>query len=192
MNVPGSLSITEKSTRTSSALAESYLSCIAVGVLAGVAVAELQTPLHWPGHKVVFWMIPVLASRIAARARAGATAGASAAAATTFALGGRLAGGVWLMPLVILAGALLDLAAQWVDRRAGSVRWWMPIFGLAGLAGNLVCFIKRLFDFAPAAFDRSGNFQELLSVAGSYAVFGLVAGLLGAGIGYAIRNSLRD
>jgi hypothetical protein len=189
MNMPGSLSIGKNPTRWNSALPEQVLSCAAVGVLAGVAVTFAQTPLHWPGHKAVFWIAPILAARLATRSRAGATIGASTTALTTFALGGRLAGGVLLMPLVIIAGVLLDWAAQVGQHRQLSAWRLIPWLALAGTAANLICFLKRLFDPAVGVFLSSGNLLDLLSAAGSYAIFGFLAGLIGAAAGSLIGNN---
>jgi hypothetical protein len=154
----------------------------AVGVLSGVVVTFARTPLHWPGHKVIFWMAPILASRMATRTRAGATVGASAASLTAFVLGGRLAGGAAMMPLVMVAGAVMDAAVQATERRNLPVWRQVMFLGLAGMAGNLICFVKRLFDPMGAYFS-TGNFSDMLTMAASHAIFGFLAGLIGAGAG---------
>jgi len=157
----------------------------AVGVLAGIAVAYARTPLQMPGHKVLWWMIPVLASRILNPVRAGATTGAFATAIITLSLGGRIAGGMIMTPLIIVAGIVLDLAANFNERHNLSVWRRLLFFALAGAAGNLLCFIKRLFD-PMGAFFSAANQLDLLRAAGSYAIFGFFAGLLGGVIAFGL------
>ncbi|HEX5244914.1 MAG TPA: hypothetical protein VFW23_16775, partial [Tepidisphaeraceae bacterium] len=143
---PGFLSIRSEAGPWNKARLESYLAICAVGVLAGIAVAYGRMPLHLPGHKALLWMAPVLACRLVARQSAAASVGASATLATALLLGGRLAGGITAMPLVIIAGILLDLFAANVERN--HVVGWrsLVILTLAGCAANLLCCLKRVFD----------------------------------------------
>ncbi|HZL37443.1 MAG TPA: hypothetical protein VFC78_19150 [Tepidisphaeraceae bacterium] len=156
----------------------------ALGVLAGIAVAYARMPLHLPGHKVMSWMPVLLAGRLLTGARAGAATGTLLTILTTLALGGRLAGGVLLLPMVILAGVLLDCAAVFIERR--KVPPWRALFflALAGAAGNLACFVKRLAGPDGAIFSNAGA-HALIAAAGSYALFGFLAGLSGAAVGLA-------
>jgi hypothetical protein len=184
----GYLSIEKRAVRWSRADANAYLAIAAIGVLAGVAVAFARTPLQMPGHKVLYWMIPVLAARLRTGARAGATAGALSAAATTLSLGGRIGGGgVIMMPMVVLAGVILDWAVESNERENPPLWRCLLFLSLAGAAANLACFVKRIFEPSGAVFSV-GNLEDMLYVAGSYAFFGFVAGLLGALAGRAILS----
>ena len=90
-----------------------------------------------------------------------------------------------MMPLVVLAGVVLDAAIQTGERRH-LARWQQVLLlALAGTVGNLICFVKRLFD-PLGAFFSVGNFNDMLTAAGSHALFGFLAGLLGAGAGFAL------
>ncbi|MGB2986848.1 MAG: hypothetical protein WBE26_13330 [Phycisphaerae bacterium] len=155
----------------------------AVGVLAGLFMAHVRLHLGLPGHKALFWMIPVIAARLAFRSPAGATIGALAASFTTLGIGGHLAGGLAHLPLVGLAGIMLDVTIGLAERRALAVGWMIPLLGCAGLLANLVCFLKRVFP--PSSFKLhvfwgySGPWGSLVS----YAFFGLLAGLIGATLG---------
>ena len=184
MNVPGSLSTEKNRAPWNSALLDAYLSVIAVGILAGIVVAYARTPLHLPGHKAIFWIAPVLAMRLVTRAPAGASAGALATALTALSLGGRIAGGFVMAPLILLAGLILDLAVQLTERRNLTGWKWLLVLASAGLAGNLICFIKRLLD-PLGAFFSTGNIDDLLLAGALHATFGLMAGLIGAFAGRA-------
>ncbi len=185
MNAPGSLSTEKNRALWNSAALDEYLAVVAVGILAGIAVAYARTPLHLPGHKALFWMAPVLAARLVTHARAGASAGALATALTTLSLGGRISGGFMMAPLIILAGLVLDMAVQFAEHRKLAGWKWLLVLASAGLAGNLICFIKRLLD-PVGAFFSTGNIDDLLLAAGLHATFGFIAGLIGAAAGYAL------
>jgi hypothetical protein len=161
----------------SKAQAEAYLAMAAVGAIAGVVVAFAQTPLHWPGHKILFWLTPVLASRLVFKARAGASVGSSATVATTLLLGGRLAGGFAMMPLVILGGIVLDLAVLQSQRVQSSPAKLLLLVSAATAVG-LMCFIKRFFE-PVGGFFSAGNLNDLAFAGLSWAFFGFLAGLLG-------------
>ena len=188
MSMHGSLSIEKRSIRWSRADLDAYLMAASVGVLAGLAVSFLRTPLHLPGHKVLLWMTPILAARLATRARGGATAGVLLLVVTTLLLGGQLGGGALMMPLVVVAGIALDAAAGWIERN--HVAFWRVILLLAaaGVAGNLICFIKRLFEPVGEIFS-TGNLSDLVYAGASHAAFGLVAGICGAICGWAILKT---
>ena len=187
MNVPGSLSTGRSRASWNSAVLDGYLSVVAVGILAGIGVAFARTPVHLPGHKVIFWMAPVLAARLVTRSRAGASAGALATALTTLSLGGRIAGGIVMAPLIVLAGVVLDLAVQMTERRKFAGWKCLLVVASAGLAGNLICFVKRLLD-PMGAFFSAGNIDDLFLAGGLHAIFGIVAGLSGALVGYGLRK----
>jgi hypothetical protein len=187
MNMLGSLSIERNRVHWSRSLSDGYLSVIAIGILTGIVVAYARTPMHWPGHKAILWMAPVLAARLVTRTGAGASVGSLATALTTLSIGGRIAGGIVMMPLIILAGVVLDMGVQFCERRKFSVWKCVLFLAFAALAGNLICFIKRLFD-PMGAFFSAGNIEDLFIAGGLHALFGFLAGLLGATAGYALLN----
>jgi hypothetical protein len=155
------------------------LASLAVGVLAGLLVAHLRLHLRLPGHKMLFWMTPIVAGRLLLGHPLGATAGASAAALTALAMGGHLAGGILFLPLVVLAGGLLDAAAALAQRRRLGPWPRAALLASAALGGGLICAAKRLL--APA-----GNWHVVLGIGDPaasvmcYAAFSLAAGLAGA------------
>jgi hypothetical protein len=99
---------------------------------------------------------------------------------TTFGLGGHLAGGPLGLPLILVACAFLDGVIHVLECRKVSAWRQVPILGLAALFANLICLGKRLA--LPAGLgvhlllDESGFWFR----SGSYALFGLVAGLIAA------------
>ena len=155
--------------------------CVALGVIAGLLVASVRLNLGLPGHKALFWMPAIIVARMMGRCRVGATAGAAATSFTTFALGGNLAGGPMGLPLIIVAGAFLDLVIGALERRKVPVWLHVPVIGAAAMLANLICLTRRLL--LPAGFgahlllDTSGFWFQFCS----YALFGLAAGLI-AGI----------
>lgn len=188
MSMPGSPSIEKNPVRWNSSLSGSYESMAAIGVLAGIAVALTRMPIHLPGHKILLWVIPVLAARIVTRSHFGASIGALTTAITALCLGGRPGGGIALLPLIIPAGAVLDAAAQFVHRRYFAVWQRIPILGSAGLIANMICFLKRLFDPA-GQLHSAANVNDLLIAASSHAFCGFLAGILGATAGYALLTA---
>jgi len=158
--------------------------------LAGLAAGSVRLGLGLPGHKAVMWMAPLVAARLIFRSPIGGSAGVLAASLGTMAAGGQMAGAAMHLPVVVLAGGVLDVAVHFIQRcRLGAV-WAIPLMGLAGLAANLVMLGKRLL--APSFqvhhfFWTSGLAARCLS----YAAFGLAAGLAGAGVGWAIARRRR-
>ncbi len=152
---------------------------ISVGILAGLFLAHFRLGLGMPGHKALFWLMPVIAARLLRPHVIGAAAGACTAAVTSMAFGGNLAGGVLFIPLVAIAGGLIDVIMLWNSRLKLSPWLLIPLLGVGGMSANLICAIKRIL--APQF-----NQHQLLGLSGipaqivSYAIFGLLAGLAGA------------
>ena len=169
--MPGSLSIAKNPTRWTRTDADAYLTCIAVGILAGIAAAFIRTPLHLPGHKALFWITPALAFRLRTRARLGATLSSTATILTTCLLGGNLGGGWSLLPLISLAGLLLDLSANFAEQKHLSLKLALHLFAAAGLLANTLVFLKHLTD--PHTTPLSLETMWL-----SHALFGLLAAAL--------------
>lgn len=89
------------------------------------------------------------------------------------------------MPLVILAGLILDVTASAALRRP--IAKWRALLLLSSgaAAGNLVCFVKRLFESVGPFFSTS-NIQDLRWAVMSYVLFGFLAGATGAAVAYAV------
>lgn len=174
---------------TAEAVAALLATC-GVGLLAGLAAGGVRLGLGLPGHKALMWMAPLVAARLVFRSPVGGSAGALAAALGTMAVGGNLAGAGMHLPVAVLAGGVLDVAVHFIERRCLAAMWAIPLMGLAGLAANLVMLGKRLL--VPSL--RLHHFLWTSGLAArclSYAVFGLAAGLLGAGLGWVILRRRR-
>jgi len=151
----------------------------AVGVMAGVVLAHVRLHLGVPGYRALLWLTPVLLARLVSGCPIGATAGATAAACTSLALGGNLAGGLLFLPLVAVAGAVGD-AAVLLAGRLGLGPWTqIPVIGVAGMAANGLCAIKRLL-VPVGRYHVFFGVGEPWSRLVSYGAFGLAAGLIGA------------
>lgn len=164
------------------------LASAVVGIVAGLLMAHVRLHLGLAGHKALFWMIPIIAARLAIRCPAGATTGALAAAVASLGFGGYFAGGVAYLPLAGVAGILLDFTVGFAERHRLAALWTIPLVCGAGLLANLVCFVKH---FVPPASLKPHLFLGLSGPWGSlvsYAVFGLLAGLIGATVGCAARR----
>lgn len=157
-----------------------------VGVLAGLFMAHVKLGLGLPGHKQFIWMIPVIIARITGKGKFGTTAGSLSAAFTTLAWGGNLAGGAFLLPLIGVAGIVLDTTIIFIENHKIPPLLAIPFITFTGIFANLICFIKR---FAAPAGGHSHNFLGIASPLFdilSYAFFGLLAGLVGSVIAYSI------
>jgi hypothetical protein len=172
------------------ALADSvgaFLAVCAIGVLAGVAGAHLRLHLGLAGHKAVLLMAPVVAARFVFRSMAGATGGMAAAALASMAAGGQVTAESTHLPFAAAAGCALDAAIGLAERRQLAAPWVLALAGAAGLAANLVLLAERLL----TPLLQSHAFLGVSGLGGralSYALFGLLAGLTGAGIGQVIRR----
>jgi hypothetical protein len=162
----------------------------AVGLLAGLAAGGVRLGLGLPGHKALVWMAPLIAARLILRSPVGGSAGALAASLGTMAAGGHLAGAAMHLPVAVMAGGVLDVAVHLIRRCRPGTAWAIPLMGLAGLAANLVMLGKRLL--VPSF--RLHHFLWTSGLAArclSYAAFGLAAGLVGAGVGWAVARRRR-
>jgi len=169
---------------TAEAVAALLATC-AVAFLAGLVAGAVRLGLGLPGHKALVWMAPLVAARLMLRSPVGGSAGALTASLGTMAVGGHLAGAAMHLPVAVLAGGVLDVAVHVVERRRLGAAWAIPLMGLAGLAANLVMLGKRLL--VPTFHIHHFLWTSGLAARSlSYAVFGLAAGLVGAGIGWAI------
>jgi len=154
------------------------LASISVGVIAGMLMVHVKLHLGISGHKGLFWITPVLVTRLLGRCKAGSTAGALAAAATCLGLGGHLGGGLLGLPLIALVGMIWDVVLHQIERHPLPWCLMIPVISLLGAGGNLVVLGKRLLAPPGASpthiFGLSGFGFDVVS----YAVCGLVAGFL--------------
>lgn len=188
----GFLLTERKVSRCSSILKSRQLRMLAVsasvGVIAGLSIGNIRLNLGLPGHKVLFWMTPVIIARLLGRCKAGTTAGALSAAFTTLALGGHFAGGILGLPLIGFAGIILDVVISFLEKSEMPALLIIPIIGVTAMLASLVCLIKRLL--VPAGlsshfvFGVSGFWVKLIS----YAFFGLIAGLVAATLAFLINR----
>ncbi|MDD5458718.1 MAG: hypothetical protein PHF37_04950 [Phycisphaerae bacterium] len=69
-----------------------------------------------PGHKAFLWMTPVLIARLLNKCKIGTTAVGLAAALTTYSLGANLAGGLFGLPVIVIAAAILDWTVNFLEK----------------------------------------------------------------------------
>ena len=165
--------------------APGLLGCVGVGLLAGLLTAfmdSLHLHLGLPGHKVLFWMPPLIIARLVLRHPIGATAGAGATAIACLGCGANIAGGPAYVPLIVLAGSVLDAAAGLAERRRLSFWLVIPLLGAAGAAGAMLCAVKRLAEPLLKTHLLWSLIPDPAASVIIYAFFGLLAGLLGAAI----------
>jgi len=168
------------------ALAREALVAGGLGLLAAALHVFARMRLGIPGHSALLWLTPVLAAR-----RLGRTGVTGTLAATTAAAGMAAFGGFGLRwPLFLefgtfwLVGPVLDLAALAL-RRGGkrpSGGLSAPAMLLLGLAANWAHLALKVFHgvirlHAP----RLGLAPRLYEVV-TYAVFGVIAGVLAYGL----------
>jgi hypothetical protein len=153
---------------------------LSVGVLAGCLAAYLRFHLGLPGHKALLWMTPVIAARLFGRCRVGATAGALTAAFVSLGAGGSLAGGLPGLPLVGLAGALIDATVVQLEKRKTGALTAIVVVAFSAMVANLICCAKRLL--APAGVSPHDIFSSMSVLARplSYGLFGFLAGVIAA------------
>lgn len=179
--MPGSLSTAERVSIRSILRSEQFkmlLVSISVGVMSGLFISLVRLKLGMPGHKTFLWMTPVLIARLLGKCKVGTTAGASFAALTTYSMGANLAGGVIGMPIIVLAGVILDCAVNFAEKHRISGGRLILLLGFAGVVANLACLVKRMI--LPTGISP----HYILGVSGfwfrlfSYALFGLLSGIV--------------
>ncbi len=153
---------------------------ISVGVAAGIFIGGFRLHIGLPGHKALFWMPAVLIARLRGGCKAGTTAGALSAALTTHILGGNLAGGPTGLQMIALAGIIMDVLIDFLEKIRASAGLMILTIGLAGAAANLICLTKRMISpegISPHFIFGISAFWFKLS---SYAFFGLLSGVVAA------------
>lgn len=169
------------------------LICIGVGAVAGLGVTFVnRMGLHvgLTGHKVLFWMPMLIIARLVARHPLGATAGSAATGAVCLGFGTNLAGPPLYMPLIVLAGSVLDAAAGLSERKHLPVWLIIPLFGAAGMIGATLCAVKRLLSPSVKWHVLLGIPDPAASMI-SWAFFGLLAGLVGAAVATGVLRLVR-
>jgi hypothetical protein len=182
-------SVADRSTSLAAAGAPALLGCAAVGLLAGLMTAFIANlmdsaglHLQLPGHKVLFWMPPLIIARLLLGHPIGATAGAGATAIACLGCGAHLAGGAAFTPLIVLAGSVLDAAAALAERKHLAAWLVIPLLGAAGAGAATLCAVKRLLAPLLKTHLLFGAIPDPAASVLIYAFFGLLAGLLGAAI----------
>lgn len=117
---------------------------IAVGAMTGCFIAFVRLKLGMPGHKTFMWLTPVLIARLRGGCKIGTAAGGLAAAVSTYSLGANLAGGLIGMPLIVMAGLMLDWVINTLQNHKISGIRMIIALTLAGAAAGFICLIKRL------------------------------------------------
>ena len=161
------------------------------GVLAALAVAWVRLPIRFPGHAILYAVLP-MATGLAIVPRhgsgclmsIGAIAGALFAQATSF-------GSVQPAALVglLALGPAIDLG-----QRSNAVGWRIHArFAIAGLAANVLSWAARYgLAMAGIAGGTRGGGQGFLSfwplALLTFALCGAVAGLLSAAIWFRFRT----
>ena len=141
-------------------------------------IASFRLNLGMPGHKAFFWMTPILIARLQWKCKIGAMAGSLFAALTAYSLGANLAGGVIGMPLVVIAGLILDWAVSFLEKNNVSGIKMVLAVGFFGAFANIICLAKRMI--LPTGITP----HFLFSISGfgfkicSYAFFGLLSGIV--------------
>ena len=152
------------------------------GVGATLASAFLDFSLRIPGHAIIRAVFPMaFGLALAPRQMAGMVMGAGAvASAMVIKVGGFGAIGLGAMTSLTLTGPLLDLAL-WRARRGG--RLYLG-FALAGLGANLAALALRGGSKAVGVDHAGGRLlaEWLPQAIATYALCGLLAGLISAGV----------
>ncbi len=193
-------------TRTGDLAAAEIGTLLLLGAAAALATTFLKSPLRIPGSAILWSIFPTALAVALVRRRGAGTLVSIAALATTLGLGfggGRLPG-AGATARLLLAGPLLDVALA--SARSG---WRLYAgFVLAGLVGNLGAFLARaglsallLHGAGYGPHHGGGGGGGLGGGAGmggrglryallTYAVCGLVAGLLSAAAWFRLRPRL--
>lgn len=151
---------------------------IAVGAMTGCFIAFVRLKLGMPGHKTFLWLTPVLVARLRGGCKIGTAAGGLAAAVSTYSLGANLAGGLIGMPLIVMAGLMLDGVINTLQKHKIAGPGMIGALTIAGALAGLICLAKR--HILPAGLSP----HHILGLSGiwfeiaSYTFFGALAGVV--------------
>ncbi|MBW8015323.1 MAG: hypothetical protein FVQ82_03985 [Planctomycetes bacterium] len=168
------------------------LVCISVGIFSGLFIACIKLNLGWSGHKAFMWMTPLLIARFRTGAKIGTSAGGMFAAMTAYSLGANLAGGLIGFPLIAVAGGVLDVVANYIEKNKVSLFSMILLLAVAGGLANLICLVKRMF--LPAGISPHNLFgaDGMMSRALLYLFFGSLSGIVAAVIVKAVSRLKGD
>ncbi len=168
---------------------------VLVGVLAALLTTYVKFRLGIPGHHIIFAVFPMaLGFALVPRRFAGTTmSGAAMATTAVLGLGGAHVAGVGAQTSLLLTGPLLDLALRWGRGRHG---WRLyAAFVAAGAMSNACAFLVR----AGAKLLGSGGLGGgravdawLPQAVWTYAIAGVVAGLVSAATWFQLRDRASD
>lgn len=153
---------------------------LSAGVIAGCLTASLKFHLGLPGHKALLWMTPVIAARLAGGCRIGTTAGALTAAFVTLGLGANLAGSALGLPLIAVAGALIDAFIIRLEKHKASTLATIVGVAFIAMSANLICCAKRLLLPTGVAPQDVFSAVDFLLRPVWYGFFGFLAGFIAA------------
>ena len=165
---------------------------VGAGVIATLSSVYLDWHLKVPGSAILRAVFPMACGlAIVPRRLAGTAMGASAlVSAAVLHVGGAGGLGVGAMTSLALTGPLLDLAL-WNAERGGRVYLG---FTLAGLGSNVAAFAVR--GGAKLGGGEGGGARHLgewwLQASASYALCGMLAGLVSAVVWFQFRSSPLD
>lgn len=160
---------------------------VAVVVVAAAVVvlaADVRIPLQLPGHRGLLWLTALVAAALTTRRPGPTTAAAVLAAGVVAVTGTGNAGPLGVVPYVLAALALDALLAVGVFRR------FPLLLPLLAAPIHLVALVVPVLRSARVGVGPAGSLPGLAPAALSHLVFGLAAGLLGAGIAYLARRSM--
>jgi hypothetical protein len=155
-----------------------YLASFAVGVFAGIIVSAFRLNLGMPGHKALFWMVPVLTMRMIGKTKGGVSVGAAAVLLTTYGTAGHLGGGPFGMPLILLGAVILDSVIGFLERKRFSFAFYTATVSLAAMICNLLCMVKKLFVSDGFGVHLLLNNSSFWFRFASYAFWGLISGVI--------------
>lgn len=169
--------------------AAGLVALVLLGSAAAVLTTYVRLHLRLPGHQIVFAVFPMaLGLALVPRRWAGSTMGLAALATLVLlGVGGAGLPGIGARTSLVLTGPLLDLAVR-AGRSSGRL---YAGFVLAGIASNAAAMLLRGgtkmlgLDASPGA-RAFGPWMEQALV--TYAVCGLIAGLLSAAAWFHLRD----
>ncbi len=151
---------------------------ISVGAITGLVIAFVRLKLGLSGHKTFMWLTPVLITRLRSGCKIGTAAGGLSTAVTTYSLGANMAGGLIGMPLIVIAGLILDWVISKLQRHKIYGIRMVIILTLAGGLVGLICLAKRMILPAGISATHTLGLSIFWGKMISYLIFGAMAGFV--------------